>query len=456
MDRRQFLKTTIITSLSNISCLSAANALSLTSTIKNIKRRITERHLDELTFASIYPKPIYEKSYFDLIVLGASIVAAGIVSYFTAGAGAPAAATGVSTVASWIGGGGAGSYMAGLSTVGSWFGGNAMLGAAILNGISLGTIGTASGKAALSLAAKAATVVDWSLSGVSFIKSIKDEKGVYVFDIKIPRDLGSGTVRRLVDTIYKLEDEKQNAIKDKLFEKANGISRQIDVECRKGVELLKKEFLKARPSQENLLVLGILSYRIGNIKYFSQALQYIPIFYNPKKDSFLDYLRGINELSNPKSQSEDKALEYFINSYEKEPYTIEPIIATISLLGENYQKNKKAISEAVRIGAENYDPDKYTGRPLIALYSRAAIIAFNNQDWKSALEYYSKEYDELGIIVKTLPIAKEIKNHIKMQMAICYKHLGNLKKAQNLKEEVLENCETENCKKQYERLFTES
>ena len=43
-----------------------------------------------------------------------------------------------------------------------------------------------------------------------------------------------------------------------------------------------------------------------------------------------------------------------------------------------------------------------------------------------------------------------------MQMAICYKHLGNLKKAQNLKEEVIENCETENCKKQYERLFMES
>jgi len=438
---------------SNILSSSQAKAMPLPIFIV---KKIANRHLEELTFSSVYPKPLYEKSYFTWIVLGASIVAAGVVSYLTAGAGAPAAATGVSTVASWIGGGGAGSYMAGLSTVGSWFGGNAILGAAILNGISLGTVGTASGKVALSLAAKAATLVDLSLSGISYIKSVKDEKGVYVFDIKIPRDLGSGTVRRLVETIYDLEEEKQNAIEDKLFEKANGISRQIDVECKKGVKLLEEEFLKEKPSQENLLVLGIIAYKVGNIEKFSQALQYIPKLYQPKRDSFLEYLRGINELSNPKSYNEKKALEHFIKSYKQESYTTEPIISIISLLGENYWNNKEEISFFVQEGAKNYDPDKYIGRPLIALFSRAATIAFNNQDWKSALKYYSKEYEELGIIIRTLPISKEIKNHIKMQMAICYKHLGNLKKAQNLKEEVLENCETESCKKQYEKLFKTS
>lgn len=446
MKRRDFLKASLATTLNFIFPHSNAKAIPF----------ISPEHLEELTFSSVYPKPIYEKSYFTWIVLGASIVAAGVVSYFTAGAGAPAAATGVSTVASWIGGGGAGSYMAGLSTVGSLFGGNAMLGAAILNGISLGTIGTASGKAALSLAAKAATVVDLSLSGISYIKSVKDEKGVYVYDIRIPKDLGSGTVRRLVETIYDLEDEKQDAIEDKLFEKANGISRQIEAECKKGVKLLEEEFFKEKPSQENLLVLGILAYRIGDIENFSLALQYIEEFYQPKKTSFLEYLKGINELSNPKSYSKEKALELFVNSYEQEPYTIEPIISIISLLGEDYWKNKEKISGVVKLAAKNYDSDKYIGRPLIALYSRAATIAFNNQDWKSALDYYSKEYDELGIIIRVLPIAKEIKNHIKMQMAICYKHLGNSKKAQNLKEEVLENCETEKCKKQYEKLFEES
>jgi len=445
LNRRTFLKAASSVAISNI-FPTRAKALPF----------ISPEHLEELTFSSVYPKPIYEKSYFTWIVLGASIVVAGVVSYFTAGAGAPAAATGVSTVASWIGGGGAGSYMAGLSTVGGWFGGNAMLGAAILNGISLGTIGTASGKATLSIAAKAAIVVDLSLSGISYIKSVEDEKGVYVFDIKIPKNLGSGTVRRLVETIYDLEDEKQDAIENKLFEKANGISKQIEAECKRGVKLLEKEFSKKKPSQENLLVLGILAYKIGNVDNFSLALSYIDKFYQPKRTSFLDYLKGINELSIPKSYSEEKALEYFEYSYKQEPYIIEPVISVISLLSENYQKNKEKISKWVETAAKNYDSDEYIGRPLISLYSRAATIAFNNQDWKPALDYYSKEYEELGIIVRTLPIAKEIKNHIKMQMAICHKHLGNSEKAQNLKEEVLENCETENCRKQYEKLFNKS
>ena len=452
MNRRTFLKIASLYTISNIFS-SQAKAIPLPAFVVN---KIANRHLEELTFSSVYPKPIYEKSYFTWIILGASIIAAGVASYFTAGAGAPAAATGVSTIASWIGGGGAGSYMAGLSTVGGWFGGNAILGAAILNGISLGTIGAASGRAALSLASKVATIVDLSLSGISYIKSAKDEKGVYVFDIRIPKDLGSGTVRRLVETIYELEDEKQDAIEDKLFEKANKISKQIDIQCRKGAKLLEEEFFKEKPSQENLLVLGILAYRIGDIENFSLALQYIEKFYKPKRTSFLEYLKGINELSNSKVYSKEKALRFFINSYNQEPYTIEPIISIISLLSENYWRNKEKISLLVNLGAKNYDSNKYIGRPLIALYSRAATIAFNNQDWKSALEYYSKEYDELGIIIRILPIAKEIKNHIKMQMAICYKHLGNLKKAQNLKEEVLENCETENCRKQYEKIFKES
>lgn len=83
----------------------------------------------DLGFEAAFPRPFYQKKYFGLAVTGASIVAAGTVTYFTGGAGAPAAATGVSTVASWVAGGGAGSYMAGLSTIGGWFGGNAILGA---------------------------------------------------------------------------------------------------------------------------------------------------------------------------------------------------------------------------------------------------------------------------------------------------------------------------------------
>lgn len=121
----------------------------------------------DLGFETAFYRPFYKTSSFGLVVTGTAIVAAGTFSYFTAGAGAPAAATGVSTVASWVAGGGAGSYMAGLSTIGGWFGGNAMLGSAILNGISLGTVGgmgswgtLSSGQKALALGATAATTMD--------------------------------------------------------------------------------------------------------------------------------------------------------------------------------------------------------------------------------------------------------------------------------------------------------
>ena len=446
MKRRDFLKVSIATTLNLIFPYSNTKAIPL----------FGSEHLKELTFSSVYPRPFYEKSYFTWIVLGASIVAAGVVSYLTAGAGAPAAATGVSTVASWIGGGGAGSYMAGLSTVGSWFGGNAMLGAAILNGISIGTLGTASGKTALTLAARAANLVDMTLTGISFLKKEEDNKGVYVFNIRLPKDLGSGTVRKLVNRIYELEEDKQDALEKKDFKKAENIDQELYRLYKYGNSLLEKEFIKEKPSQENLLVLGIIAYKLGNIDNFAIALELIRENYKPKKDSFLKYLEGINVLSTPEIYNSNKALNLFIDSYRQENYTIEPLIAIISLLGDNYQLNKEKISLFVKLGEENYNPDKYIGRPLIALYSRAANIAFNNQDWESALKYYSKEYDELGIIIKILPIAKDLKNHIKIQMAICYKHLGNLNKAQNLKEEVLENCDTENCKKQFEKLFKES
>lgn len=130
------------------------------------------KHLEDIDFKHIYPKAFYKKSYFGFVVTGAAVVGAGAFTYFTAGVGAPAAATGASTVATWVAGGGVGSYMAGLSTIGSWFGGNAILGAAILNGISIGTIGGgASTFAALSILGKAgvmASVTAMSLDGVAY------------------------------------------------------------------------------------------------------------------------------------------------------------------------------------------------------------------------------------------------------------------------------------------------
>jgi hypothetical protein len=113
---------------------------------------------NDLGFKAAFYRPIHKKTSFGLLVTGTTIVAAGTFTYFTAGAGAPPAAAGVGTVASWVAGGGAGSYMAGASIVGGWFGGNAMLGAAVLNGFSLGTVGAAGSWGALSAGQKVLAV----------------------------------------------------------------------------------------------------------------------------------------------------------------------------------------------------------------------------------------------------------------------------------------------------------
>lgn len=155
----------------------------------------------DLGFESAFPRAFYQKKYFGPAILGASIVAAGTFSYFTAGAGAPAAATGVSTVASWVAGGGAGSYMAGLSTIGGWFGGNAMLGSAILNGISLGTVGgmgtwsgLSVGQKVLALSATAATAMD----GVAIIEKPGTEELEWrvMLPLRALREMMAGLKRR--------------------------------------------------------------------------------------------------------------------------------------------------------------------------------------------------------------------------------------------------------------------
>lgn len=101
----------------------------------------------DLRFHTVYNKPFWQYDWFVPVAITGAVATAAAVTVFTGGAGAPAAGVGVSSLASAIAGGGAGSYMAGLSIVGGWFGGNAMLGAAILNGLSAGIIGGIATKA---------------------------------------------------------------------------------------------------------------------------------------------------------------------------------------------------------------------------------------------------------------------------------------------------------------------
>jgi len=437
MDRRKFLQLSSITSLYII----ASTTLKASSSLK------------KLTFREIYPKSFWRKSYFSWVVMGVTIVVAGAVTYFSAGTGAPAAAGGVSTVASWLGGGGAGSYMAGLSTVGSVFGGNAILGAAILNGISIGTIGT--GAAKLTIAAKIALFTDITLSGIAYLKNESEANGVYIFDIKLPKDVGSKPIKELVDAIYELNEKKMDALEDKKNSEAERFDREINSIYDRGVSWLEK-YLN-RLSLEDLTVLSIMAYKRGKLDLYKKALENIDYYYKSslKNSSFLDYLWGIYYLSIPSDKAVDRAWDYFINSNRNENYTIEPILAIISILEKDYYNNRGTIIYWVNKAKEKFDSDEYDGRGLLGLYYKVGSTALIHQDYQTAIKYFKKAYDELGIIVKILPVAEAIKKNINLNIAICYKNLGELKKAKEYLEDAIDDCNSAQEKVELRRVYNE-
>lgn len=417
-------------------------------------------HLEAYDFSTIYPKAIYQKSYFGWLILATTIVVAGTVSYLTAGAGAPAAASGVSTVATVIGGGGPGSYMAGLSTVGSLVGGNAMVGAAILNGLSIGTIGTGS-TTTLSMATKAALLTDIALSGMTLTASENSQNLYYLFDIPLPEDLGSGKVRRLVNTIYNDQEERADALEEGDMLKNAKMGELIEDRYAQGVYWLEKELNKkiTRQSQENLLILGIMAYKMGYIDLFGQSLEQIDKLDalrldKPSKRSFLNYLIGVYTLSSIQPDTR-KALDYFEKSYREEPSAIEPYLATIMILGDDFKTNHKKIESLIKEAAENYDEDKYSGRSsLVSLYFKAGTLFLRHHHYEKAAEYFERAYDSLGFLIKHLPISTKIKNAIQIQWAMALKHF-NQKQSDAMLKDILERSdnlkEREELRQLYER-----
>jgi len=235
-------------------------------------------HLEDIDFKHIYPKAFYKKSYFGFAITGAAVVGAGAFTYFTAGAGAPAAATGASAVASWVAGGGAGSYMAGLSAIGSWFGGNAIVGAAILNGISIGTIGGgASTFTALSVLGKVgvmASVTAMSLDGVAYFANPETKKLEYKIKVNIPKNLGSKDTRELIDKIYNTTENINEALEEGDGKKQKELF-DLKKKCNKDAIKLLERKLGSNESQEDLIVLGIVAWNNGEYGLFDKAVSHI-------------------------------------------------------------------------------------------------------------------------------------------------------------------------------------
>jgi predicted negative regulator of RcsB-dependent stress response len=388
-------------------------------------------------------------------MLGASIVVAGTLSYFTAGAGAPAAATGVSTVASLVGGGGAGSYMAGLSIIGSWFGGNAMLGSAILNGIAFGLGGGGAAYASLPAIGKAgvlASVSATALDGVLIYLPPDKKELVYRIRLPVPDRIGSSNVENLVEDLnevdadlVKLAGKIEKAKSKNETDSIKKLESELRILLATKKELEKQALeraaaaLKKDTSAEDLLVLAILSKNLDHPKVFYELLRKIPAEQIMSR-SYLDYLSAVTSIEGGRLGPAEDALR---ESWGGSPYAIEPALLLVNLLGhKGFEQNEKAILEVVGIAERRFDSDKYASSfSLLALYFRVGTMYFMAKRYADAQTYFEKAYKELPWTQKYLG-SPQLKNLIRLAIANSLYGQGHKRAAEDLINEVLEDAET--------------
>ncbi|MFY4805304.1 hypothetical protein ACOTVJ_02785 [Aliarcobacter butzleri] len=421
-------------------------------------------HLENIDFASMYPKAFYKKRYFSFAVTGIVIVGGVAFSYFTAGAGAPVAATGVSSIASYVGGGGAGSYMAGLSTIGGYFGGNAILGGAILNGVSLGTIGGGTTFASASIFGKLAIILSanaMALDGVYLVKNPETNELEYRLQVQIPKNLGSKRTREFVDNIYSTKEKiskVQEEIKDKdymeksenkeiekLALKRDTLNKNLEAYNDEIFKLLEVYIKEDKNNQEDLLVLGVIAY--NNYKYdiFSQAINKIDKS-KLKNTGFLNYLLAIENLIKKDVES---AKSNLVNSIDENQYAIEPVILYINLLAEDFEKNEEKILSYVKKIDDDFDSDKYqTNYSLASIYNRLGTIYFNSERYSKANEYYKKAIDNLSFFGSS-----DVKHLIQIQQANALYKDGKINMADKTYKDILDDLDNESEKTMFKEQY---
>ena len=440
----------VMLSMSAILCLNTTqvNAFDLWTTTKVYANKAMfwkNEHLEDIDFKHIYPKAFYKKSYFGFLITGVAVIGAGAFTYVTAGAGAPAAATGVSSVASFIAGGGAGSYMAGLSVVGGWVGGNAMVGAAILNGISIGMFGSSlAGLSVLGKLSILSSVTASGLDGVAFFSNPETKELEYRIRLQIPKDLGSKATREIVDKIYDVDSDMQDAINDNDSIKQNLLIQAKQAYFKKAIDLLKNRLLESKNNQEDMIVLGIIAYNQMEIELFSQALNKINI--NDLDNSgFLNYLYALQSLSN--GENEAIVLNYLDNSIAENPYALEPYILYINLLGnKDFIRYVSRVESLVKKAEDNFDSDDYsTGLSMVSLYYRVATFYFQHQRFVEAQHYYEKALDNIGFLQKHF-FGKDLKHTIQLSIANSLYAQYKRKKADEVYNDILSDIDEDNTK----------
>lgn len=367
----------------------------------------------QIGFSDVFGKKFYEKKYFGIAVLGATVVTAGMVSYFTAGTGAPTAAAGVSSVASWVGGGGAGTYMAGLSTIGSAFGGNAMLGAALLNGVSIATIGGGPAIASMSAAQKGLAMFSVSatiMDGVAVVNGHGTDTLSYRVALPIPKNIGSKEFRHQADELRKLGAEERNLGEkmDELYadrlkaKEADKYSEKVakklaDAESKlketkvkraqleKTIETRARSAIKKNVGAEDRVLLAVLAKNLNNdlgqASLFADLIERVPTE-GAKDAGYVYYLKAVAKIE--KNQIKE-ALQLLEKSSIHNPYAIEPAILRVNIAGREFGKKKDEIIEIVSRTGKLFDSEKYaTPFSLVSLHYRVGTLSLIHKDYRLA------------------------------------------------------------------------
>lgn len=387
-------------------------------------------------FASAFPKPFYKTTYFGPVLTGVTIIGAGAFSYLTAGAGAPIAATGVSSVAAWVGGGGAGSYMAGLSTIGGWFGGNAMLGSAVLNGISIGITGGGAAFSALPAVAKVgvmASVTATALDGVAVFQRPETQNLSYRIRLTVPRELGGKDVRLLSKQLYEVEEDLLKEIASKDGKTYIGLLQRKNALLQAGVKK-GNTALKGGVNNEDLVVLAIVSKNAGQSELFTKLLGKV-VVEKMKDTGYIDYLKAVDQIERGGTQ---KATDLLKRSWHMNPYALEQPLLLINILGaEGFVAKEGEIRAIVEQAKKDFSNNKYeSSYSLVSLYYRLASMYLLGKKYGLAQTYFESALSELSFLQMHLG-NKSMKSMIRLGIANAMYHQNKEAEAIKLVGEIL-------------------
>jgi hypothetical protein len=336
---------------------------------------------NELTFENVYHKAFYRNPWIATGILSAAILTAAVVTTFTAGTGAPAAATGVSSVASWIAGGGAGSYMAGLSVVGSTFGGNAILGAAILNGASALTIGSIAGKGGIAIASKLAIGTLGAGEIAVILTEDKSEILAYSIVIPLPERIGSEQGKQLITSIKNISE---------MLEDGN-ISTETYIKLKDGYRKDAIDLFNQYNMEDKVIaviVLHTLGY-IDDFKTYSNALS--PTY--TANNSFVFYIKSIAALLDGHY---NESVSFASYPMIDEPKVLEPIL--INILAKYNITSKQSFASMMQWFLSDIDKfgEYYYTTPngKLNAYVLLANLYNNNKNFPEAKKCYMLALDE--------------------------------------------------------------